>query len=346
MIAIIFVNTISIICAYIAQRQSRHIALAFSFIIIATFLSIRYDFGNDYMAYMNIFEDLKCRSIFDTYYEKGWVILNKIFPNFFLLVAFLSVTNCIIYYVFINRYVPKEYWSLAVFLYVFNTNFMLIQSSTMRQTVAILIFIISIKYIIEGKIFPYFFCCCLAFTFHQSAIILFPAYYVRKIRFTHTVRVIILIIFCSLYLLSPFIFPLFSEIVTFLFQGRYEHFLYETKPVSFLNSALYVLLLFTILHYDANMTNPRIKMFNRISILALFFFPISSIIPMAARLGYYFFPATLITYSFLAKKMSFHIRIIFLFLLISVILVRFYTIVTSDVWGEHFATYKTILNII
>ena len=156
MYAIFFVGFVTVALAYQAKFFKYHICLLFSFVVLGTFLAVRYDFGNDYMPYMLMHKELQNMSIFNSHYEFGWIILNKFVYNFYLLVAVLSIFNCYVYFRFINRYVPLQFWWLAVFIYVFNTNFMLIQASAMRQTVAILVFIYSIKYIINRNFGKYF----------------------------------------------------------------------------------------------------------------------------------------------------------------------------------------------
>ena len=145
MVVILTVNILSILCAYISKYPRYRIGLFLSFFIIALFLSLRYDFGNDYMAYLSIHERIQNSAVLDGYYEVGWVVLNKIFKNFYVLIIVLSIINCATYYNLIKHYVIRNYWWFALLIYVFNTNLLLIQSSTLRQTTAILIFIKFIK---------------------------------------------------------------------------------------------------------------------------------------------------------------------------------------------------------
>ena len=201
------VNIVSIVCAYFAQVKKYEVCLLFSFVFIGLFLAFRYDFGNDYMAYFYMHQEIQSEIGLSSYYEKGWVLLNKIFSNFYILIFFLAIINSYIYFRFINRYVPEKMWWLAVFLYVFNTNFMLVQSSTMRQTVAILIFIYSFKYILRGQLGIYLLCCFLAISFHISAIILLPIYFCRYIKLKS--------FFSGMYLTLIFIF-LYAPIVTLI----------------------------------------------------------------------------------------------------------------------------------
>ena len=346
MYAIFFVGFVTVALAYQAKFFKYHICLLFSFVVLGTFLAVRYDFGNDYMPYMLMHKELQNMSIFNSHYEFGWIILNKFVYNFYLLVSVLSIFNCYVYFRFINRYVPLQFWWLAVFIYVFNTNFMLIQASAMRQTVAILVFIYSIKYIINRNFGKYFIACLIASAFHSSAILLLPVYWIGSLGLKSKFRkVIIVCAFISLYISGHYLLPVLRDISFLIFNGRYDHFFLEKSESFLLNACVYTIVLILLLSLDRKLPK-YIKIFNRISILALFFFPISSIFPMAARVGYYFFPATLVTYPYIAK--SFEVKLygkIFVVCLISIIIIRFFSIVTSDIWRDHFIVYKTIFNI-
>lgn len=341
---ILLTNFVAVFFAYCAKSKNKGIGLVASFYVIWIFLSIRYDFGNDYMAYLEMHHDFQNGKLDDFNYELGWIIINKLIPNFFFLIILLSTFNCIVYYKYIKSYVNRDYWWLAVFIYCFNTNFMLIQSSTMRQTVAILIFIISIKFILERKCLLYIICCFLAMLFHKSALIFLPIYWIVLIPYNKKLfRVLVVGFFLILYLVASSLQPLVAKIVLFLFQSKYEHFLIDSSQINILNAALYTILVAILLEFTNN-KNFEIKVFCWISVLALFTFPLSSIIPMTARLGYYLFPATLVAYTYVAQNMPLKTRYLFVFFLILVIVKRFEAIVFSDIWRDHFLIYKTIFN--
>lgn len=343
MYAILFTNLLAIAFAVIGRILKSKYALAFSFLIITLFLSIRYDFGNDYMAYKNMFEEIHNISSQNTYYEKGWIFVNLIFPNFFLLIIFLSILSSIVYYRFINTYVNCNYWWFSVFLYVFNPNYMLIQSSTMRQTVAILIFIISIKFILERRLIVYLLMCGFAFLFHQSALILVPVYWIARIKINRIIKLVVLASFIALYIVGFQLKDIIGQLSIILFQGRYDHFLLETTNTSYLNAFIYIALLVVIL-YIHDIKNEKDRVFINITILALFFFPLSSFVPMIARMGYYFLPITLVSYPIIANDMRPIYRNIFITCIVMVILTRFHAIVFSNTWRDHFLVYKTIFS--
>lgn len=83
-----FVGFVTVALAYQAKFFKYHICLLFSFVVLGTFLAVRYDFGNDYMPYMLMHKELQNMSIFNSHYEFGWIILNKFVYNFICLWLF------------------------------------------------------------------------------------------------------------------------------------------------------------------------------------------------------------------------------------------------------------------
>ena len=144
MIAVAIFNIIVVFFAYQARHKRTEFFLKVSFGLIFLFLALRYDYGNDYSAYLKGFLEVnrvETIDYFDKYlhFDPGWIFLCRIFwPfGFFAMMAVLALFNCFVYYRFIRKYVPPVYYWFAVFLYVFNPYFMLVHSSAMRQSLAI-----------------------------------------------------------------------------------------------------------------------------------------------------------------------------------------------------------------
>ena len=349
---VILVNIFAIMLAYIAKYPRCQTALIYSFLLIVIFLAIRYDFGNDYMSYKEIFDDIHCtrmrsvREIGDSYFEPGWIILNKCFGSFYLLIAFIAVLTGFIYCSFIRKYVCRSYWWFAVFLYTFNTNMMLMQASAMRQALAILIFIYSIRYLISRNLLLYLFCCGLAATFHMSALILIPVYWLSAFSLrTKKSKYLLVFLFVMIYVGSRYLIPLVSDLSLSTFSRYQSYLAAEAMNVGVINAFVYTCMLITILVYAKNDEDISTRILRNLSIIALFTFPISSVVQMLARLGYYFFPATLAVYTYTAKQMAHSIRFLFFLLIAVVIIIRFITILTSDTWRDQFMVYKTVFDL-
>ena len=148
-------NIVFVLLAYLAQYKNQEYLLKFSFFLIFLFLALRYDYGNDYQSYLNVFLNLERSGSIDRFYdsndhfELGWLYLCQLFQplGFFAMVTMLAAFNCFIYYSFIKKFVPPHYYWFSLLLYTFDPGMMLVHSSAMRQSLAISIFIYSIEFI-------------------------------------------------------------------------------------------------------------------------------------------------------------------------------------------------------
>lgn len=159
MIETIVIGLICVCLAYLGRYRRLSWGFGAAMTILFVFLAIRYEWGNDYRQYIDKF--IVYNSIDEFNYsdpnerwEVGWIFLYRIFKpfGFFSLVIVLTAFEISVYYWFIKKYIPKEWYWFAVFIYVFNPNFMLTQSSMMRQTLAMCIVLLSIPYIYKKKV--------------------------------------------------------------------------------------------------------------------------------------------------------------------------------------------------
>lgn len=135
----------------------------------------------------------------------------------------LAAFNCFFYYRFIKKYVLPGYYWFAVFIYVFNTGFMLTQLSTMRQTLAIGIFLFAIDYINKKDPIRYGLCIGLASLFHGSALIILPVYLLGVLNWTINKKtaIILFLIYLLSFLFAQSFLPQINQLVSSNFE-RYE----------------------------------------------------------------------------------------------------------------------------
>lgn len=134
-----------------------------------------------------------------------------------------SVVFYFLIYKFIKQYNVNFFFIIIIFMYkmfVFNT------FVSMRQSIAIGIFLCSFKYIIDKKMLKYFLCCFCALAFHSSAIILFPVYFINRIKFSK----------CSLCIFSTVLFLIF--VLNYLNVDFFNP-IYILKKAFFWNDAIY-----------------------------------------------------------------------------------------------------------
>jgi hypothetical protein len=349
---VIVLGILAVLFAYLnSYKEGKH-GLKISFILIFFFLAFRYDFGNDYMGYYQDFLDVnRYQSInyFDIafHYEPGWLLLCRIFGKigFFGLVIFLAFINCAVYYRFITRYVPIKYYWLAVFIYVFDPGFMLIQASAMRQTVAICLFIFAIPYIYKKDIVRYSLCIVAGYFFHSSAIILLPIYFLgfftRNI--TQKTAMIIVVLFLSLFLFGPYLQPYINLFVSNNFD-RYEAY-HSSAVIGTGIGLLYSSILFLLVLYFERFQRHTTALIFKLAVIGFMFIPLSFLLQIIGRIGMYFESATLVAYPVILRNINKqYLKIIFLssFLLMSGYV--FFQFFHSELWKDAFGTYHTIFS--
>lgn len=337
------------------HKGSKH-GLKISFFLIFVFLAIRYKFGNDYMAYLDIFNyinrygSLSFSQMSEFKYEAGWVILNYLFKpfGFFALIGVLALFNCIIYYKFIKKYLPEEYYWFAVFLYVFSPGLMLTHLTAIRQSLAILLFIFSLDYLLKKDAIRYVVCIGLASLFHFSAIILLPAYLIifANWRNNKITSFIIISIFLSLFLYQSFFSPYLNKYIGIYFENYYDTYIgFGSAKVVSGFGVLYFAALFLLTIYYEKFQNRKTALIFKIAIISFMFIPLGMIIQFLGRVDMYFSHATIIVYPIIHMKIKNPIyKITFIALLLFVTMYTFIQFFQSGTYRTAFGTYQTIFS--
>lgn len=207
--------------AYRSQANSRSAKLwgwipVFLFTLV---FGLRYGVGVDYNNYLEIYEDTECYSSFmeileNERYEPGFTLLLYLCHYFnapvyvlFSAMAFLEIF--LLYKAF------KYEGNILIYIYatlIFTTIGISSFMNIIRHIVAFCFFIYSIQYIRDNKLIKYWICCLFAFTFHKSAVILFPLYFIwikRKGFINRPFAELIVILICF----SLSIFPQWQHVM-------------------------------------------------------------------------------------------------------------------------------------
>lgn len=349
MIAVTIFNSIVVFFASLARSEKTEYWLKISFVLIFLFLALRYDYGNDYQQYLLIFNNTESVDYYSTI-EPGWQILVLLFKpmGFFAMVAFLAAINCYVYYHLIKSYVPKGYYWLAVFIYVFWTKLMLVQSSGMRQSLAVLVFIVSLEYLYKKNIIRYFLCILLASAFHRSVLFFLPLGLLLFVEWRMSWLILFMIIlFYSL--ISIFVDKMPSFIVNFigLYFLEYDLYVYRSEGGE-INSGLayfYSLFLFVlVLVYSLIQENERLLFFKVVAV-GYFFAPLALIAASVGRMSMYTESLMVVVFPVMLKSIKKKpVKILVLFSYIFFLLGTYYKFFGSEIWREAFQTYKTIFS--
>lgn len=328
--------------------------LKISFGLIFLFLALRFNYGSDYKNYLALFQEINTYNKINFFtnsfrVEPGWIFLNWICKpiGFFGMTAVLALFNCTIYYRFIKKYVPTNYYWFSIFLYIFNPVFMLTHSTAMRQSIAIIIFIFSIDYIYKKNAIRYLLCIGAAALFHASALILLPVYLLRFFNqnINKKTAVIIFSIFLSIFIFNDFFnFNINQFIVIFFKQYKIygEHEI--GKMGTGLGIAFNIFLFLLVLYYEKFQVNESSFIF-KISILYFLIIPFLFIIDLVGRIGMYFNPVTIAVYPLILIKMKDTLlRTIILITLIIFTIFTFFQFFYSPLWHSSFMKYQTIFS--
>lgn len=310
MLVTFVVGVVVVFLAYLVSLTRNPRYLFVSFIILFFYLALRYDFGNDYMNYYNIFDDIKRSNWSEVYrlanvnqfgetMEFGYIYLNKVFSsftNFYFFIAFQSFLFCFVYYQLIAKHVNYHLVWLSLFILVFHISLLVRNLSGIRQAFAVFCFIYSIRYLINRSFIRYLFCIILAVLFHYSAIILLPLYFVfttkqvSKLESMVYVALYILLVFSGEFILYPIKFVVSN------YLPKYFSYI-ENQDIGSVSSGLGVMInsvLYIIILLFGEKGSASDRVFYRIIAVFILLSPISMVVGNFDRLTLYFAPALLI----------------------------------------------------
>lgn len=153
--------------------------------------------------------------------EKGYIILNKIISSFtdnpFWLIFVTSIIILSGYFYSIRKYSPFVW--LSVILYIMGPYAQSIY--VLRQHMAMSIVLYTYPFIIERKFWSYILISLLAFSMHQSAIVILPLYFLYQIKNFKTLLVlgscfIVFAVANTSYLVELFVQRFLSDYVYYL----------------------------------------------------------------------------------------------------------------------------------
>lgn len=370
MITPLIVGILAVFFAFLGRYKDKGFkyGLEISFLIITVFLAIRYNYGNDYRAYFEGFQeiaggftftDLLSFNEYTAYTEKehfeiGWRILNILcIPiGFFGMIILLSIFESAVLYHFIKKYVDPEWYWLGVFIYVFSSGLMLVMSSMMRQTLAMTLFLCAIPYIIDKKIIRAFLLVALAAQFHKSAWAMLPFIswgYINDKRLYNIYSLLIIVSFLILYLFSYKLNSIALGVVqsSGVFN-TYEGYVLNEANRTKLGTGLGIFFSFFIcllmLYTSKNLEIPK-RLIVMLFVLQYMFVVLGFQIHLVSRVGYYFQLLIIAAFPITIKSIkSIYLKYGVLWTFIFITMYSYRGFFASTVWKDAFATYQTIFS--
>lgn len=156
--------------------------LALFFLIV--FVGFRYDVGADYLSYEQIFNDAPQSSFSELLIEPGYMFINHLVlfftNNFYWLTTLIVAIQLFFFHKAIKDF---EYYTFALFVFItMNLGAMV---NEMRQYIAILIFLYSLKFIYNRSFLKYLALIIFGACFHYSLLFVLPLYFLlnRKLSY-------------------------------------------------------------------------------------------------------------------------------------------------------------------
>ncbi len=363
MYIIISVSILALLLTFLETIGFIKHGMKLGFILLTLLAIIHYDYGNDYMAYYHIYTIIiqtpfqwdALMSVTNKF-EIGWTLLCyafKSFGGFFMLIAVLSIFQNILFYKMIKRYVPKNYWTFSVFIYLFNTSFYVLNFSMLRQGLVIAIFF-SLWPIIENKKWiKTLFVILILTTIHSSAIILLPFAFWGYLpikngkKWSITFFILFIVLSISITTLSYLFFRIIG--ISEIFE-TYQEFYGESDNIVTYGLGYIITLLSSFLApllYISKSDNDSMKRLVLLFCINFIIILFTRITPLVSRLSFYFIVYSIIALPITYANMTNNIlKKSLLSLYIIFTLYSYFLFFKSPIYIEKYTTFNTIFSLL
>ncbi len=357
MYIVISCSVLALFLTYLEAKGKLKEGMKWAFILMSIISAIHYDYGNDYMTYLELYNNIVAapfnlpevmsKSVFR---DPGWAILCYIFNifgkyGFFVLVAFIGIFENIVFYKSIRTYLPQRSWALGTFLYLFNVNLFLLNFSMLRQGFVIAIFLAIWPLVKERKWLMSLIIILISSTIHKSGMLLLPfsfwGYFPLK---NGKTTVFFFVCICLALLFSSTLLEnIFSATMSlsedFEYMGE-KH----ADNVALGIGNLYLLLPFvaylSYIYADTNLENKRSVLLASIAIVMT---PFLSLMPLASRIIMYFEAYSVIALPIAITAIRNKIaKTIIETVYIGCLIIFYVRFFYSDTWHDAYADFHTI----
>jgi len=276
------------------------------------------------------------------YMEPSFVLTmalgNIIGLNFWSFFIILKLITSIIIYRFIQRYCSEEYFFFAIAFFTVLLGYFMFIDNPMRNVIAVAIFLYAIPCIEKNNFKKYLLITLLAATFHFSAIVLIPLYFILKKNYSNKSLVIIFIITNLIFIDRELLLNIAEKLFSFIpiinqrirLYSEANHYLGKGKIFSFMlffHTLMFFLLLISRKKFDSY--KHGVLIFN-MSILFPIVFRIGLTILALSRYQMYFVIYYAIAILIVADKFTLLSKYIYYILVFSLCLSIGYKNVTSN----------------
>lgn len=245
------------------QKYTKAIYIFLFFVFWFT-AGLRFETGIDYNAYYEVYQEsysLKQALLNDKFseisVEPGYLLLNSVFRSIGteinIMFFFISLITSLLLFNSFEKYIDK-YKFLALLAY-FSFVYFTLDMSGIRQAIAVNIFLYSLRFIQEKKIYKYLACVILASFFHASALIGLVLYWVFNKKITSLFMVIATLLgFMVIALKIPIINIMVDDVLSLFMPATamFKLFYYSTADKIWglnIKVIFNVIVLFTLVYY-------------------------------------------------------------------------------------------------
>lgn len=347
MITCFSVNLLCILLAFFAKDHRFKLCFPIAFLLLTIFYGIRYDFGNDYWGYYEMFQE--CSHLdFDGEIEPGWQLLMYCCQpiGFFGFIFLLTCLDNLLVYKIIKRNVKRQWWWFAMYVFLFTFNFFFLGLSMMRQYFAMLICMVAAShYLSRGKFIKYLLLIVIAGSIHYSALIMLLCTFFTFLR-PNIKNILIMLSFMALFLMMTISTDSISNSLQQILQlellEAYSGYSdWEEGTKSPFKIAFDAIMLFLLMR---SYPNDKIRqVFYWIFLVSFLILPFSYALVILVRIMLYFSIFSILCYPNLFqyyRKKWFFLPLTFVYLLYTFRLtINTYT---GETYGAFYKVYKSI----
>ncbi|MFI3175862.1 MAG: EpsG family protein [Eubacteriales bacterium] len=283
------------------QQVRNQYALFTIFLVLFLVAALRYYVGNDYLAYLNIFENIYVERTVST--EIGFNSVVRFYQLLFgqstFIPIFATISGITIYFMLKALYEQLD-WFFYGFLLFMLTGFYLMSLNTIRYYAALGIVMYSIKYLQKKDYLPFCLYVGLAASLHKTAIVVIPAYWFLNRKWGKIEYAII-----GMGTLSLIVLEDFYRSIIFKFYPFYEGSIYDVDTVSVFNIAKCVCILaFALFFYKRVKEDALLSFYFKLNLSGLVIYVCCTYIPVVSRVAYYFIWPQIFLVTNLVAKMK------------------------------------------
>ena len=216
-------------------KSQGNIIFTVTIFICALVLGLRYNVGVDYASYKIIYENLSIDRL-EIGYQFLCIVFNSLGFPFPVLTTFIAFLQLYLFYIGLKDYKSLLPW---IFFFYFTTLYIFVSLNGMRQTLAFSIFVYSLHFIRDKKLLKYAITILIATSFHKSAIIFIPLYFILNYEIFRSKNLQYILLITTIlfsYIFSDSIWQIASFVSPYIGYGTEDYDLEKFKDIDWSGS--------------------------------------------------------------------------------------------------------------